>query len=138
MVSTFSACVSQKKCNKVKQIGNSISGEGTSIWIDQKRVALDMYRFVVYGILQTNRLMNRVNQILSMYGVISPTTMNESNPLMFNAVPDTESSVKGRNVPKEVKPQAYCHPRVSKAHNGVSPEKEKKIIKNRIRRKHKD
>lgn len=83
--------------------------------------------------------MDKVNRILLNYGVVSPTTVDGSNPFILNAAPDADLlSVKGRNVPAVIKPQAYCHPGVAKAHNGVSPAKEKKINKNRTRKKHKD
>lgn len=74
------------------------------------------------------------------YGEASPAVAgNESDSPSLNAVSDAEIllPVKGRNIPKEVKPQAYCHPGVAKAHKGVTPVKEKKINKNRTRRKHK-
>lgn len=83
--------------------------------------------------------MDRVNRILLNYGVVSPTAVDGSNPFILNAAPDADLlSIKGRNVPAVIKPHAYCHPGVAKAHKGVNPEKEKKINKNKTRRKHKD
>lgn len=74
------------------------------------------------------------------YGEASPAVAgNESDSPSLNAVSDAEIllPVKGRNIPKEVKPQAYCHPAVAKAHKGVSPQKEKRKNKNKnkIRKK---
>jgi hypothetical protein len=95
---------------------------------------------------QIHLLMNKVNQILAKNTVVASTTVNDNDininndsdinddSLLLATVPDVDIIVKGRNVPKELKPQAYCHPAIAKAHKGVSPQKEKRKNKNKIRK----